>query len=130
MLAMDDLLKDVPLPRMVKTVQNFERPVLEDVGGELTRKLREGNYLASLKPGMSVAVTAGSRGISNIPLMIKTVVSEVRALGGNPFVFPAMGSHGGATAEGQRSMVQAVEDPAVHRKELFIGKRVLPGVTS
>ena len=66
MLAMDDLLKDVPLPRMVKAVQNFERPVLEDVGGELTRKLREGNYLASLKPGMSVAVTAGSRGISNI----------------------------------------------------------------
>ena len=43
MLAMDDLLKDVPLPRMVKAVQNFERPVLEDVGGELTRKLREGN---------------------------------------------------------------------------------------
>ena len=108
MLAMDDLLKDVPLPRMVKAVQNFERPVLEDVGGELTRKLREGNYLASLKPGMSVAVTAGSRGISNIPLMIKTVVSEVRALGGNPFVFPAMGSHGGATAEGQRSMLEGL----------------------
>ena len=82
--------------------------MLEDVGGELTRKLREGNYLASLKPGMSVAVTAGSRGISNIPLMIKTVVSEVRALGGNPFVFPAMGSHGGATAEGQRSMLEGL----------------------
>ena len=103
MSAIDDLLRDVPLPRMVKVAQFFERPTVDDVEDEVARKMRGGEYLTSLKPGMLVAVTAGSRGITNMPLIIRSIVHEVRAAGGEPFIFPAMGSHGGATAEGQRT---------------------------
>jgi len=55
-----------------------------------------------LQPGWSVAITAGSRGIASIPLVIRTVAQVVREAGAEPFVVPAMGSHGGATPEGQR----------------------------
>ena len=108
MFAIDDLLRDVPLPRMVKVAQFFERPTVDDVEDEVARKMRGGEYLTSLKPGMLVAVTAGSRGITNMPLIIRSIVHEVRAAGGEPFIFPAMGSHGGATAEGQRTMLEAL----------------------
>ena len=107
MSAIDDLLRDVPLPRMVKVAQFFERPTVDDVEDEVARKMRGREYLTSLKPGMLVAVTAGSRGITNMPLIIRSIVHEVRAAGGEPFIFPAMGSHGGATAEGQRTILQA-----------------------
>ena len=108
MSAIDDLLRDVPLPRMVKVAQFFERPTVDDVEDEVARKMRGGEYLTSLKPGMLVAVTAGSRGITNMPLIIRSIVHEVRAAGGEPFIFPAMGSYGGVTAEGQRTMLEAL----------------------
>ncbi len=58
-----------------------------------------------MKAGDRVAITAGSRGITGLPLVLKTIASEIRKAGGEPFLFPAMGSHGGATAEGQRDML-------------------------
>ncbi|MBM3475603.1 MAG: DUF2088 domain-containing protein [Armatimonadetes bacterium] len=59
-----------------------------------------------VKPGMSICIGAGSRGIANMPLILRTTVEVVRELGGEPFVIPAMGSHGGATAEGQRALLR------------------------
>lgn len=108
MSAVDELLKDVPLPRMLKAAQEFARPAVSDIKDEVTRKLREGGHLASVDPGMSVAVMAGSRGITNMPLILRTLVREVRAAGGAPFIFPAMGSHGGATAEGQMAVLEGL----------------------
>ncbi|WP_458187048.1 nickel pincer cofactor-dependent isomerase, group 22 [Haladaptatus sp. NG-WS-4] len=64
--------------------------------------------LAAIPEGGEVAVGAGSRGIANIPTIVRGVVSELRDLGYEPFVFPAMGSHGGATAEGQREMLASL----------------------
>ena len=55
---------------------------------------------------MTVAVTCGSRGIANIALIIRETVAALKELGAKPFVFPAMGSHGGGTAEGQREMIE------------------------
>ena len=106
MSAVDELLRDIPIPRMLKAVQRFARPVVDDVGGILTKKLR--GPLGAIRPGWSVAITAGSRGISNMPLVLRTVAREVRAAGGEPFLFPAMGSHGGATAEGQAHMLKGL----------------------
>lgn len=57
--------------------------------------------------GMSVAITCGSRGVCNIPIITRAIVDFVKSCGGQPFVFPAMGSHGGATAEGQRGVLRA-----------------------
>jgi hypothetical protein len=76
-----------------------------DIAGELVQKLRAAGAFARVKKGDRVAITAGSRGITGLPLVLKTVASEVRKAGGEPFLFPAMGSHGGATAEGQRDML-------------------------
>jgi hypothetical protein len=108
MSAIDELLAPIPIPRMVKVRQIFPRPVIGDIEAELSRKLREGGYFANIRPGWKVAVTAGSRGVSNIALMLKVIVSEIKAAGGEPFLFPAMGSHGGASAEGQIHILHAM----------------------
>jgi hypothetical protein len=103
--TIDTLLDGIPIPRMVKVRQSFERPQVADLAAELIARLRASGTLAGLKPGARIAVTAGSRGITNLPLILKTIASEIRRAGGEPFVFPAMGSHGGATAEGQQDML-------------------------
>ncbi|WP_437230547.1 lactate racemase domain-containing protein [Planctomicrobium sp. SH661] len=91
----------MPLPLMYRIRQTFGGPTLTNVE-EATR-----NALASLPlqgrvaPGESVAITVGSRGIANIPQITREVVSHLRSLGAKPFIVTSMGSHGGATAEGQ-----------------------------
>ena len=105
MSTIDTLLDPIPIPRLVKVRQSFERPQVADVAAELVAKLRAGGALARVKAGDRVAITAGSRGITGLPLVLKTIASEIRKAGGEPFLFPAMGSHGGATAEGQRDML-------------------------
>src|SRR4249919_1846741 len=67
---------------------------------------REPQPTAMVKPGMTIAVGCGSRGINNIAECAKAVVTELKALGAKPFIFQAMGSHGGATAEGQREVLE------------------------
>ena len=101
------LVKDISLPRVAPVSQLFDRPLVEDVEAEVMRRLNESGCLANVK-GLSVAISAGSRGISNLPLAIRTVVRAVRQAGGEPFIVPAMGSHGGATAEGQVKLLQGL----------------------
>ncbi|MCX7781938.1 MAG: nickel-dependent lactate racemase [Negativicutes bacterium] len=105
MNAIDRLLDPIPIPKMIRVRQKFDRPQLADVAGELQSKLRAKGILAAIKPGQKVAITIGSRGISNMPLLIKTLVEEIKRCGGEPFMIPAMGSHGGATSVGQREMI-------------------------
>ena len=59
-----------------------------------------------VKPGMSIAITAGSRGIANLALVIRETVAFLKEHGAKPFVIPAMGSHGGSTAEGQKAIIE------------------------
>ena len=94
-----------PLPSMYRLRQQFDRRKLEDPAAVLAERLRSSPAMAGLRPGMRVAITAGSRGIAHIGELVAAVAREVRARGGEPFVVPAMGSHGGATAEGQRAML-------------------------
>jgi len=68
----------------------------------------DGFDLSGVPEGGEIAVGAGSRGIANIPTILRGVVSELDRRGYDPFVFPAMGSHGGATAEGQRAMLEGL----------------------
>jgi hypothetical protein len=82
--------------------------VVEDAAETLAGKLKESGSLLSVKQGWSVAITAGSRGISNMASILKTIVGAVRSAGGEPFIFPAMGSHGGATAKGQSHMLEGM----------------------
>lgn len=99
------LLKDIPLPRMVPIETTFDRPVLADVGQAFLEKLHASRVLDAIRPGMSIAVGAGSRGIANVPLVTRLLLDELKKAGARPFLFPAMGSHGGATPEGQRAVL-------------------------
>jgi hypothetical protein len=92
-------------PRFFRLRQTFERPRVEDVAGEVERQLASMALAQRVRTGHTVAITAGSRGIANLPLILRAVVDHFRRLGANPFLVPAMGSHGGGTAEGQRELL-------------------------
>lgn len=108
MSMIDSLLDSIPLPRMVSVRQRFDRPTIADPADELTARLHDKGVLKKIRRGMSIAVTVGSRGISNQPLLVRALIRELRTAGAQPFIIPAMGSHGGATAEGQRRMLEGM----------------------
>jgi hypothetical protein len=106
--VIEDLLKDIEIPRMVKVRQIFPHPQAVDVAQELRRQIAKKKVLSSLQKGSRIAVAVGSRGISNLPLTVKVLGEELRARGAEPFIVPAMGSHAGATAEGQAAMLRGM----------------------
>lgn len=107
MNVVSQLCRDVSLPKMVKVKQNFCRDSIkkENVASVVNKELSREQIKREIKPGMRVAITCGSRGIANIAIMIKAMVDFVKECGAVPFVFPAMGSHGGATDAGQRQVL-------------------------
>ncbi|MBD3672292.1 MAG: DUF2088 domain-containing protein [Planctomycetaceae bacterium] len=93
-------------PQMLKVRQRFERPVVENVEETVLSELRSLALDQHIQSGDTVAVTVGSRGIANISTIIKTTIDYLKSLQAVPFIVPAMGSHGGGTAEGQRKIVE------------------------
>jgi hypothetical protein len=85
--------------------QSVKNPPIEDLEGALRTKLDEFNLKNLLKPNETVAITAGSRGINNLSTMLRTLVTYLKELNTSPFIIPAMGSHGGGTAEGQQQFL-------------------------
>ncbi len=94
-------------PKIVRLRQHFERPRVEDVAAAVRAELEALDLGQTIRPGQTVALTAGSRGVANIPLVLRTVAHYLRDLGARPFLVPAMGSHGGGTAEGQRKVIES-----------------------
>ena len=94
------------LPNMTRIQQRFEAPVLTDLPAAIHAELARINASDIVKSGETVAVTAGSRGVANVDIAVKATVDYLKGLGAKPFVVPAMGSHGGATPEGQRSVLE------------------------
>jgi hypothetical protein len=92
-------------PRVFRVRQQLLRPRVADVAAAVESRLARLNLSTRFRPGDRVAVTAGSRGIANMPLILRAAVSHLRRLGAEPFLVPAMGSHGGATAAGQRQLL-------------------------
>ncbi len=101
------LADTVALPRMVKVRQKLDHTNIprEEILGKVRQELLQCGMAQRIHKGDSIAITCGSRGVANIALIIKAIVDFVKKAGGEPFVFPAMGSHGGATAEGQREIL-------------------------
>jgi hypothetical protein len=92
---------------MVRLRQHFERPRVEDVPATVRTALERLDLGRTIRPGQTVALTAGSRGIANIPAVLRATADHLKSLGAKPFLVPAMGSHGGGTAEGQRKVIES-----------------------
>ena len=97
------------IPKVILAKQVYKNhPEVKDPRGEVKKQLKEFGLKEKIKPGMKIAVTAGSRGVHGMVDVIAQVIEEIKLCGGEPFVFPSMGSHGGATAEGQLEMLRSL----------------------
>ena len=92
-------------PQMFRIRQHFDAPRVDDIAGTVRDEIARINPSSTIKPGQTVAIAAGSRGVANINTIVKTVVEEMKAIGAVPYIVPAMGSHGGGTAEGQTQVL-------------------------
>ncbi len=93
------------LPMMYRIRQKLDPPVVSDVAAAVRAEIRRLDLRSRLKPGGRVAVTGGSRGVANIATILRATCDGLKELGAKPFIVPAMGSHGGATAEGQLAVL-------------------------
>nr|WP_309099483.1 lactate racemase domain-containing protein [Fredinandcohnia onubensis] len=103
---LQELLRDIPVPKMLKVKQNFDDSKIENLVEELTNKLQREEVKQTIKPGMEIAIAVGSRGIDRLVDLTKTTVEFIKEQGGTPFIVPSMGSHGGATGDGQREVLK------------------------
>lgn len=94
------------LPKMHRVRQTFPRSRVEDVAAAVHATMTQAEIIAKIRPGARVAVAVGSRGIRNLPVIVRTVLEDIRDAGGDPFIVSAMGSHGSGTAEGQREVLR------------------------
>ena len=108
METITNLIKDTPIPRMVKVRQNFDKTCIpeSDIPSVIIRELDRPEIGGKIQPGQKIAITCGSRGINHNALMARTIVDFVKSKGAEPYIVAAMGSHGGATAEGQTQILK------------------------
>jgi Lactate racemase N-terminal domain len=105
----------MPYPKMVPIRQRFDRTKIENVPETVRTELGKLGLDRLIRPGQTVALTAGSRGIANIPVILKSTIQFLGDLGALPYIVPAMGSHGGATAGGQQKLLESygITEPAM-----------------
>ena len=102
------LLAGVPIPRMFRASQKFPRESISpsDIPAKIFAELSREPFISKIKAGMQIAITAGSRGVANVAVITKAIADFVKSRDATPFIVPAMGSHGGATAEGQLEVLE------------------------
>ena len=105
--ALRALLSQVEIPKFYQVRQCFPKDGIQDVPACLREKLARMEIGRKIQPGMRVVLTAGSRQIAHMPEILRELAAYVRGQGGQPYIIPAMGSHGGATAEGQRRILES-----------------------
>ncbi|QAT49083.1 DUF2088 domain-containing protein [Caproiciproducens sp. NJN-50] len=103
--VIDNLLKEIALPRMFRVKQEFDDHSIKNIAEAVHKEFQKEKIRGTIRPGMRIAITAGSRGLDRIQELLKAIVDEVKALGGSPYLVPTMGSHGGGTAKGQKEFL-------------------------
>lgn len=93
-------------PKMMRIRQSFEQAAVNDVAGHLRARIRALASRLQVSPGQTAAIACGSRGLAEYGTIVKTVIEETRWLGLDPFIVPAMGSHGAGTAQGQKRVLE------------------------
>lgn len=101
------LLEGISIPKMFHAIQHFdnERIEISDIRSIIYKELSKPEIIKTIKSGMKIAVTAGSRGVANVAIITKAIVDFCKERGAEPFIVPAMGSHGGAKADGQTELL-------------------------
>ena len=108
MNVLERLIGDVTLPNMVRVRQKFADDHIADVAAAVLEGLAAPAITSRVTPGMSIAIAVGSRGLADLPILVAATVKGLKAMGAEPFIVPAMGSHGGATAEGQALLLNGL----------------------
>jgi hypothetical protein len=108
---------------LLRVRQHFERPRVDNVAAAVRTALERLDLGRTIRPGHTVALTAGSRGIANIPLILRAAATFLKDLGARPFLVPTMGSHGGGAAEGQRKVIESYGIT-----EAFVGAPIRAGM--
>ncbi|MFC2947840.1 lactate racemase domain-containing protein [Virgibacillus sediminis] len=103
---LQELVKDIPLPKMAKVKQEFDRTQVDDLTAALNEELDNDKIKQSVKPGMEIAIAVGSRGMDRLVETTAVTVKFLQDLGAKPFIVPCMGSHGGATGPGQKAVLE------------------------
>lgn len=110
MSGITKLVAHTKIPRFVRVYQEFPDNGLkqEEIAVTLQKGFGNPKIRSRIKPGMRICITCGSRGVSNYAFIVKVLVTKLRELGAEPFLIPAMGSHGGAVAEGQVEVLRSL----------------------
>lgn len=102
---LQDLLRDIPVPKMAKVKVKFDDTKIDNLEQALLDELQQEHIQKKIQPGMEIAIAVGSRGLDRLVEITAATVRFLKDLGAKPFIVPSMGSHGGATAEGQREVL-------------------------
>jgi hypothetical protein len=94
-------------PQVFRLRQKFDSPRVADIPSAVHNQLARMDLGRNVRPGQSVAVTGGSRGVANVAIILRAIVDYLKGLGAQPFIVPAMGSHGGATTQGQQEVLHS-----------------------
>ncbi len=97
------------MPRFLEARASFPASEIHDLEEETAKVLVQSGYLSGIHPGSDIAIAVGSRGISGLAVMVRILVEKIRAAGGNPFIVPAMGSHGQSTGAGQEEVLHSLQ---------------------
>lgn len=108
--VLSQLLQDTSVPPLYAVEQHFPSYALDDVYQATMDAVEQAidRLPAPITPGARIAIGVGSRGIANLPALVKALVVRLKALGASPFLVPTMGSHGGATADGQKEVLESL----------------------
>lgn len=107
-MSVSDIIRHTAIPKMVEVKQTFERERIrpEEIAGVIYEQLNQPKLRTLIQPEKRICITAGSRGICNIVEILRAIADYCKERGASPFLVPAMGSHAGATAEGQLQMLE------------------------
>lgn len=105
MTIIDQLIGDVAIPPMAMVRQVFDNSIIADIPAAIHAEFARMAPDHGLRPGMTVAVGVGSRGLADLPVIVRATIDAIRAAGAQPFIVPAMGSHGGASDQGQLDLL-------------------------
>jgi hypothetical protein len=119
----NNMLESIEIPKFALVRQHFETDQIDDVASVINDNFKDHKFKDKIKGGQKIGITVGSRGIANLKEIVRAVCINIKELGAEPVIIPSMGSHGGATAKGQR---EVIEELGV--TEEFTGAAIMSGM--